>query len=143
MIIGIVVIHASIVHKIENRNVHFFIFTAEDGTRDYKVTGVQTCALPIFTPTVLSRKEGPLASFRSSGGTNWPGGAYDPETQVLYVPSYTSLVPVSLMPSPGPEFSDIRYVLGNAVSGVRYITGPGENAGADAPPPARGTNPHG
>src|SRR3989454_4616266 len=25
----------------------FFIFQAEDGIRDYKVTGVQTCALPI------------------------------------------------------------------------------------------------
>src|SRR5256885_5003561 len=28
----------------------FFFFQAEDGIRDYKVTGVQTCALPIFTP---------------------------------------------------------------------------------------------
>src|SRR5256885_6197085 len=30
-------------------NVHgcFFFFQAEDGIRDYKVTGVQTCALPI------------------------------------------------------------------------------------------------
>jgi quinoprotein glucose dehydrogenase len=37
------------------------------------------------------------------------------------------------MPSPSKEFSDIDYVLGNAVSGVRYIMGPGENAGADAP----------
>ncbi|MGE3509312.1 MAG: PQQ-binding-like beta-propeller repeat protein [Vicinamibacterales bacterium] len=87
---------------------------------------------PLFTPPVLSRKEGPVASFRSSGGTNWPGGAFDPETQVLYVPSYTSLVPVGLMPSPGPDFSDIRYVVGNALSGVRYVTGPGEDAGADA-----------
>src|SRR5688500_20322852 len=26
----------------------FFFFHAEDGIRDYKVTGVQTCALPIF-----------------------------------------------------------------------------------------------
>src|SRR5256885_1633262 len=26
----------------------FFVFQAEDGIRDYKVTGVQTCALPIF-----------------------------------------------------------------------------------------------
>src|SRR2546426_9002934 len=25
----------------------FFFFQAEDGIRDYKVTGVQTCALPI------------------------------------------------------------------------------------------------
>src|SRR5256885_3279010 len=28
----------------------FFFFQAEDGIRDYKVTGVQTCALPICPP---------------------------------------------------------------------------------------------
>src|SRR5256885_9447290 len=28
-------------------NVFLFFFQAEDGIRDYKVTGVQTCALPI------------------------------------------------------------------------------------------------
>src|SRR3989454_11241323 len=28
----------------------FFFFQAEDGIRDYKVTGVQTCALPIYAP---------------------------------------------------------------------------------------------
>src|SRR5256885_12126955 len=27
-----------------------FFFQAEDGIRDYKVTGVQTCALPIYVP---------------------------------------------------------------------------------------------
>src|SRR5256885_10808215 len=29
-------------------SVFFFFFQAEDGIRDYKVTGVQTCALPIL-----------------------------------------------------------------------------------------------
>src|SRR5256885_16384444 len=29
------------------RLMYFFFFQAEDGIRDYKVTGVQTCALPI------------------------------------------------------------------------------------------------
>src|SRR5256885_6466281 len=29
-----------------------FFFQAEDGIRDYKVTGVQTCALPIFLQRV-------------------------------------------------------------------------------------------
>src|ERR1039457_5459176 len=29
----------------------FFFFQAEDGIRDYKVTGVQTCALPIYCRT--------------------------------------------------------------------------------------------
>src|SRR5690606_40579588 len=30
--------------------VYFFFFQAEDGIRDFHVTGVQTCALPISTP---------------------------------------------------------------------------------------------
>src|SRR4051794_41382382 len=29
----------------------FFFFQAEDGIRDGRVTGVQTCALPIFKPS--------------------------------------------------------------------------------------------
>src|SRR5256885_3357374 len=32
----------------------FFFFQAEDGIRDYKVTGVQTCALPISSGTLAS-----------------------------------------------------------------------------------------
>src|ERR1039457_7414439 len=28
--------------------IDYFFFQAEDGIRDYKVTGVQTCALPIY-----------------------------------------------------------------------------------------------
>ncbi len=90
---------------------------------------------PVFTPPPVSRAEGPIASFRSSGGTNWPGGSYDPETHIAYVPSYTSLVPVGLLPPPSAEFSDVRYVAGSAITGVRYVAGPGENVGADAPPP--------
>src|SRR5215467_7095541 len=31
----------------------FFFFQAEDGIRDYKVTGVQTCALPICAGTAI------------------------------------------------------------------------------------------
>ena len=30
------------------RSLRCFFFQAEDGIRDYDVTGVQTCALPIF-----------------------------------------------------------------------------------------------
>src|SRR5256885_10611994 len=33
-----------------------FFFQAEDGIRDYKVTGVQTCALPIYRLTGAERK---------------------------------------------------------------------------------------
>jgi quinoprotein glucose dehydrogenase len=91
---------------------------------------------PIFTPPVVSKAEGPIAAFRSSGGTNWPGGSYDPETHIAYLPSFTSLVPIGLLPPPSREFSDIDYVEGDARSGVRYVAGPGENVGADAAPTA-------
>src|SRR5256885_6221495 len=33
----------------------FFFFQAEDGIRDYKVTGVQTCALPISPGDLMTR----------------------------------------------------------------------------------------
>src|SRR3954463_16831311 len=32
---------------------NFFFFQAEDGIRDYRVTGVQTCALPINDKTAI------------------------------------------------------------------------------------------
>src|SRR5437762_11957118 len=35
-----------------------FFFQAEDGIRDTSVTGVQTCALPIFEPIVLGFYDG-------------------------------------------------------------------------------------
>src|SRR6266446_7064589 len=35
-----------------------FFFQAEDGIRDYKVTGVQTCALPIFRTDRMRRAAG-------------------------------------------------------------------------------------
>ena len=40
----------------------FFFFQAEDGIRDYDVTGVQTCALPICVSD-------PLGVFGSPGAT--------------------------------------------------------------------------
>ncbi len=95
---------------------------------------------PVYTPPVLSKLEGPLATLTlatASGGTNWPGGSYDPETHTVYVYACNScLMPIGLIPPPSKEISDIRYVLGTAGQPFRISTGPGENAGADAPRPA-------
>jgi quinoprotein glucose dehydrogenase len=88
---------------------------------------------PIFTPPVVSKAEGPIASFRSSGGMNWPGFSYDPETHIAYTPSFISFPPVGLLPPPSTEFSDVDYVEGFATTGVQYVSGPGENVGADSP----------
>ena len=78
---------------------------------------------PIFTPPVLSRADGPIATLglgAGSGGTNWPGGAYDPATQVVYVPSRTAFYSWELIPSPGPDVSDMRYVKGTPMYGVGH-----------------------
>src|SRR5256885_11890885 len=43
---------------------YVFFFQAEDGIRDYKVTGVQTCALPIFVDRTPAR---PFSDIRPDG----------------------------------------------------------------------------
>src|SRR5256885_10251365 len=45
-----------------------FFFQAEDGIRDYKVTGVQTCALPILLPLPPARASisASFSTFRKS-----------------------------------------------------------------------------
>src|SRR5256885_8803141 len=53
----------------------FFFFQAEDGIRDYKVTGVQTCALPICGRRYssgfwISRSEQSISQI-SSGCLHW------------------------------------------------------------------------
>src|SRR5205823_8977494 len=46
-----------------------FFFQAEDGIRDKLVTGVQTCALPIYTATQFNRIS---AAFRQPGSVFKP-----------------------------------------------------------------------
>src|SRR5436309_7290763 len=48
----------------------FFFFQAEDGIRDFHVTGVQTCALPIYFPQFARdlALENPDAFFLSHSG---------------------------------------------------------------------------
>src|SRR5206468_8748593 len=75
---------------------------------------------PLFTPPVVSRIEGPLGTLAlpsATGGANWPGGSYDPETHLLYVFSQTDVNSFGLVPPPDPKDSDMRYVQGSAASG--------------------------
>jgi len=40
---------------------------------------------PIYTPAVPYDPNGPISTLMVMGGSNWPGGAYDPETNIVYV----------------------------------------------------------
>ena len=95
---------------------------------------------PVFTPPTASKLEGPLGTLSigtASGGTNWPGGSYDPETHIAYLYACNSCVePIGLVAAP-KEVSDIAYIAGTAGHEVSILRGPGENAGADSPKPPK------
>src|SRR6266511_5771576 len=46
----------------------FFFFQAEDGIRDFHVTGVQTCALPIWTERAASADGREASALMGSDG---------------------------------------------------------------------------
>jgi len=95
---------------------------------------------PVFTPPAASKLDGPLGTLSigtASGGTNWPGGSYDPETRIAYLYACNSCVePIGLVAAP-KEVSDIAYIAGTAGHEVSILRGPGENAGADSPKPSK------
>lgn len=102
-----------------------------DFTRDLREEAIKIASKyklgPIFTPPVLSKAEGPIATLTlatSNGGTNWPGGSYDPETHVLYVFSQRQMRAIGLVPPPA-GLSDMRYVEGTATGGARLSGGAG------------------
>ncbi|PWU03555.1 MAG: quinoprotein glucose dehydrogenase [Terriglobia bacterium] len=71
---------------------------------------------PMFTPPVVSKLEGPLATLTAAtagGGANWPGGSYDPETHVFYVSSQSIVTPIGLIPPPADR-SDMNFISGQA-----------------------------
>ena len=91
---------------------------------------------PVFLPPLVSKPEGPLAAMTAgtlSGGVNWPGSAFDPETHRFITHACNACIaPLGLVPPP-KEFSDLDYVMGTAGSTFRPIVGGGEGTAADAP----------
>jgi glucose dehydrogenase len=83
---------------------------------------------PIFTPPVVSKLEGPLSTLTAGFATNWPGGAYDPETHIAYIYSQSGASPLSLVVPPA-DLSDMNFIQGNALTGARRTGGSGSAAG--------------
>jgi quinoprotein glucose dehydrogenase len=87
---------------------------------------------PIFTPPVVATAEvaGTVQLPGWAGGANWGGAAFDPETAMFYVPSFTNPTVVGLA-KPDPARSNLDWIRGhpqqeglgqhNALTG---ITGP-------------------
>ena len=79
---------------------------------------------PLFTPPSV-RGDGPNDTQGTiqlpgwTGGADWNGAAFDPETQILYVPSITAPIVAALV-KPDPDESNFNYVRGTP----RAVPGP-------------------
>jgi quinoprotein glucose dehydrogenase len=83
---------------------------------------------PIFTPPVESKWPGPLATLMlpsATGGANWQGGAFDPETKMFYIFTNTAVTALGLVKPDPPGRSDMNFIQGTARD-------------PNAPPPAAG-----
>jgi quinoprotein glucose dehydrogenase len=102
---------------------------------------------PLFTPPTLGKEEGPWGTLTApglQGGTNWPGGAYDPETHTVFVYSKTQISANGIVPNSNAKLSDFDYVLGTAGRAVvprGPMGGDGPAPAAEAPRPAAGADP--
>jgi quinoprotein glucose dehydrogenase len=70
---------------------------------------------PIFTPPVESKWPGPLATLmlpNATGGANWQGGAYDPDTKMFYIFTNTGVTALGLVNDPAR--SDMNFIQGTA-----------------------------
>jgi quinoprotein glucose dehydrogenase len=91
-----------------------------------------------FAPPALGDDKGILGAIVAGTATNWPGGAYDPETHTAFMPAGNTPGVRSLVEPPG-EFSDIRYVTGISGRQFREVLGPGDCCAAEAPQTAERT----
>ena len=64
---------------------------------------------PLWTPPSMATPEGTWGTLTMphlTGGTNWPGGSYDPETHIVYVYSKTQPDVMMAVPNTNSEQSD-------------------------------------
>ncbi len=91
---------------------------------------------PIYNPPVVGTVDGIAGAIvvgNASGGTNWPGGGYDPETHIVYAQAANSYVS-GLSVAPPPEgFSDLAYQAGVVGERFRLRVAAGTGSNPDAP----------
>ena len=104
----------------------------------------------LYNPPIVGNVNGLLGAINlgnASGGTNWPGGGYDPETHIVYAQASTSSLASESIAPPPPGFSDLPYQAGVVGLPFRLREAAGTGTYADAPrraapaepPPAPGS----
>ena len=95
---------------------------------------------PLYNPPVVGDPKtflGAINLGNASGGTNWPGAGYDPETHTVYAQANQSAVTPITLRTPPEGFTDIKYTMGRNDLEFRVAEGPGFGSAADAPQPKK------
>ena len=90
----------------------------------------------LYAPIVISKQPYPLGTLENwngIGGTNWSGGGYDPENQILFLPSVEDGVAARGLVEPPPGYTDARYEEGQAGQPFAVQLGGGSGGAPDAP----------
>ncbi len=90
----------------------------------------------VYNPPIVGNVNGLLGALTIgsvNGGTNWPGGGYDPETHTVFVHANTSSVSSGSVAPPPPDFSDIPYQDGVVGEPFRLRQAAGTGTYADVP----------
>jgi quinoprotein glucose dehydrogenase len=83
-----------------------------DFTPQLKAEGLKVLAQykigPVYTPPIAKGEGGKMGLLYIPNGANWPGGALDPETGIVYIYSHTLLRVLSMVND--PKRSDMNYI---------------------------------
>ena len=92
----------------------------------------------VENPSIVGSVDGLLGAINmgaANGGTNWPGGGYDPETHTIFVQAATASIEADSVAPPPPGFSDIPYQAGVVGQEFRERLAAGAGTYSDAETP--------
>lgn len=94
----------------------------------------------VYNPPIVGNINGLLGAINmgnANGGTNWPGGGYDPELHTVFAQAATASIAAESVAPPPPGFSDLPYQAGVVGQPFRLREAAGTGTYADVPARAR------
>src|SRR5512132_330256 len=95
----------------------------------------------VYNPPIVGNVNGLLGAINmgnANGGTNWPGGGYDPELHMVFAQAATASIAAESVAPPPAGFSDLPYQAGVVGQPFRLREAAGTGTYADVPSRGRG-----
>ncbi|MBT6037511.1 MAG: pyrroloquinoline quinone-dependent dehydrogenase, partial [Kordiimonadaceae bacterium] len=90
----------------------------------------------MYNPPIAGDVNGMLGAINvgaTTGGTNWPGASFDPETGIVYAPAATAIIDRLTLTPPPEGYSNVNYISGRVGQPFRMANASGTGQNPDAP----------